>query len=136
MLEEAMRRLGHKSGEPERVLATTYEYNTDIWSLGLSILEAAEGRFPYSEAKDEDDLLDMISENDPPTAPKGASNEFAEFINQCLKRHPKKRVQANDLIDEDSFVRRGMENPVDLAAFLAGVRERNPDYNKKFPLFN
>jgi mitogen-activated protein kinase kinase 1 len=32
---------------PERIRGDTYSYNTDVWSLGLLLLECATGRFPY-----------------------------------------------------------------------------------------
>jgi serine/threonine protein kinase len=32
---------------PERIRGDTYSFNTDIWSLGLLLLESATGRFPY-----------------------------------------------------------------------------------------
>jgi mitogen-activated protein kinase kinase 1 len=34
---------------PERFNTEGYRADTDIWSLGLSLLEAALGRFPYPE---------------------------------------------------------------------------------------
>ena len=33
---------------PERIRGEAYRANTDVWSLGLSLAEAALGRFPYS----------------------------------------------------------------------------------------
>lgn len=36
---------------PERILHHPYSYPSDIWSLGLVVLEAAEGAYPYQEAE-------------------------------------------------------------------------------------
>lgn len=32
---------------PERIRGDSYTFNTDVWSLGLLVLECAQGRYPY-----------------------------------------------------------------------------------------
>ena len=32
---------------PERIRGERYSFSSDIWSLGLTLVEAAIGRFPY-----------------------------------------------------------------------------------------
>lgn len=32
---------------PERIRGDAYSFNTDVWSLGLLLLECAQGRYPY-----------------------------------------------------------------------------------------
>ena len=32
---------------PERIRGERYSFDSDIWSLGLTVVEAASGRFPY-----------------------------------------------------------------------------------------
>lgn len=34
---------------PERFSGEKYNFDTDIWSLGLTIVECALGRYPYSD---------------------------------------------------------------------------------------
>uniref|UniRef100_A0A7S3G2Y6 mitogen-activated protein kinase kinase n=1 Tax=Palpitomonas bilix TaxID=652834 RepID=A0A7S3G2Y6_9EUKA len=118
---------------PERINAAKYSYNSDIWSLGLSILEAATGRFPYRDVNEYYDLLDIIVDEPHPEPPAGASEEFVEFINKCLDHEPADRLETMDLLSDDKFIERGRENPVDLAGFLASLREHNPRYDEKFP---
>ena len=36
---------------PERISGSSYSFSSDIWSLGLTLLEAALGRFPYPPCK-------------------------------------------------------------------------------------
>ena len=43
-------------------------------------------------------MVQTILESDPPTLPKGFSNEFQTFIAHCVKKEPEKRLPANILI--------------------------------------
>lgn len=67
---------------PERFNAEKYTSDTDLWSLGLMIVECAWGRYPYPEegSKYEKfgfwELLDIISNKEPPTLPSDFSDEF------------------------------------------------------------
>jgi Serine/threonine protein kinase len=36
--------------KPERCKGDPYNFDTDLWSLGLTIIECALGRYPYVES--------------------------------------------------------------------------------------
>ena len=38
--------------KPERVLGGEYSIRSDVWSLGISVLEMALGRFPYCKVQE------------------------------------------------------------------------------------
>lgn len=40
---------------PERIQGDQYSVKSDVWSLGVSVIELALGRFPFSENDDDDD---------------------------------------------------------------------------------
>lgn len=66
---------------PERILNEPYSYPSDIWSLGLSIIVAATGLFPFAT----DELIDLIDNamNEPPPALSGGfSPEFQDFVSK------------------------------------------------------
>ena len=91
---------------PERILAQSYSVKSDVWSLGISVMELAIGRFPYpadesgrSDDDDDDDdgfsltlacsprvlrpveLMQCIVYEPPPQLPPGRySAEFVHFI--------------------------------------------------------
>ncbi|TFK37259.1 STE/STE7/MEK1 protein kinase [Crucibulum laeve] len=44
---------------PERIQGAEYSVKSDIWSLGISLIELALGRFPFSETIDSDDDSDL-----------------------------------------------------------------------------
>jgi mitogen-activated protein kinase kinase 1 len=73
--------------QPERVLGSTYGFDSDIWSLGLTLLECALGRYPYQPPGSEEgwmnfyELLQTIVDQPPPVAPSDRfSPEFCSFI--------------------------------------------------------
>lgn len=46
--------------QPERIQGAQYTVKSDVWSLGISLIELALGRFPFSESSSDDsDLSDL-----------------------------------------------------------------------------
>ncbi|KAJ5767411.1 uncharacterized protein N7511_005027 [Penicillium nucicola] len=80
-----------QSGAPS---AGTYSVQSDIWSLGLSIIECAMGRYPYPPETFNNifSQLHAIVHGDPPTLPaEGYSEEAHAFVRACLDKNPKSR---------------------------------------------
>ncbi|KAJ6295791.1 hypothetical protein OIU78_023757 [Salix suchowensis] len=72
---------------PERISGRAYDYSSDIWSLGLVVLECAIGHFPYMQSEDQQgwpsfyELLEAIVHSPPPSAPADQfSPEFCSFV--------------------------------------------------------
>ncbi|KAH7429814.1 hypothetical protein KP509_09G067600 [Ceratopteris richardii] len=81
----------YKYMSPERVSGDTHSYDSDVWSLGLVLLECALGYFPYVPAEGNEgwlnfyELLDVIVRQPPPSAPRDQfSQEFCSFISVWL----------------------------------------------------
>ncbi|XP_077247920.1 mitogen-activated protein kinase kinase SIPKK-like [Tasmannia lanceolata] len=90
---------------PERISGKTYGYKSDIWSLGILLLECATGCFPYSPPNKKDgwinfyELLETIVEQPPPSAPSDQfSPEFGSFISACAQKDPNDRKSAQELL--------------------------------------
>ena len=41
--------------QPERIQGAQYSVKSDVWSLGISLIELALGRFPFAEDDGDDD---------------------------------------------------------------------------------
>uniref|UniRef100_A0A804P906 mitogen-activated protein kinase kinase n=2 Tax=Zea mays TaxID=4577 RepID=A0A804P906_MAIZE len=54
---------------PERIRNENYSYAADIWSLGLTILECATGKFPYDVNEGPANLMLQILDDPSPTPP-------------------------------------------------------------------
>ena len=84
---------------PEVISQSNYDSKCDIWSLGITCIEMAEGKPPYSEIRTFLVMKKIIS-----NPPKGLSNsnlwskDFNDFVMKCLTFDPLKRPSAKDLI--------------------------------------
>jgi mitogen-activated protein kinase kinase len=92
---------------PERIQGATYTVKSDVWSVGLTIMELAIGKFPFhSDNADEADgpagildLLQQIVHEPSPRLPQ--SDAFPEILHQiigrCLMKDPAQRPTPQEL---------------------------------------
>jgi len=86
----------------ERIKGQPHSFDSDIWSIGLTIATCALGKFPY-ELK-ENTIWEMMKYLETGKVidhfPKEKfSSEFIEFITACMEFDPKKRPSAKSLLD-------------------------------------
>ena len=64
----------------------TYTVSSDVWSLGLSIIEIALGHYPYPPETYENDFAQptAIVNGPPPEPPEGYSEIAHDFVEHCL----------------------------------------------------
>ncbi|CAL5340638.1 unnamed protein product [Camellia sinensis] len=112
---------------PERICGSKYGSRSDIWSLGLVLLECATGHFPYSPPQQGEgwtnvyELMETIVDQPPPCAPNNQfSPEFCSFISACLKKEPKDRQTANDLMMHP-FINMFKGVDIDLASYFTNA---------------
>lgn len=86
---------------PERVRGERYRYDSDMWSLGLTLFESASGRYPYAEQGCMRqlsfwELMKRIVEQEAPKLPCDGlyAAELQDFVNQVLQKEPRNRPSA------------------------------------------
>ncbi|RWV92988.1 hypothetical protein GW17_00044588 [Ensete ventricosum] len=103
---------------PERITGEKHGYKSDIWSLGLIMLECATGQFPYPPRDSFYELLEEVVEQPSPFAPPDQfSAEYSSFISKCLQKNPMDRETAQVLL-EHPFLSMYDDLNVDLASYF------------------
>jgi serine/threonine kinase 3 len=79
-----------------------YDCVADIWSLGITALEMAEGKPPYGDIHPMRAIF-MIPTKPPPSfrEPDQWSSEFIDFVSLCLVKNPEERATATDLLQHE-----------------------------------
>eukprot|EP00741_Cyanophora_paradoxa_P014976 tig00020830_g14449.t1 len=109
---------------PERISGSPYGYDTDIWSVGLTALELAQGRFPYPPPGETIralgfwELMEYIVTRPPPVLPADKfSREFCDFVSACLKKDLSERPTASELLVHPFITKYAFED-IDMADWV------------------
>ena len=82
---------------PEVIKESGYDFRADIWSLGITSMEMANGEPPNASTHPMKALF-HIPKAPPPRLDGNFSKEFKDFIAQCLQKDAEKRPTARELL--------------------------------------
>nr|CCX34980.1 Hippo [Blattella germanica] len=107
---------------PEVIQEIGYDCVADIWSLGITALEMAEGKPPYGDIHPMRAIF-MIPTKPPPSfrEPDQWSPEFIDFVSRCLVKNPEERATATELLHHE-FIGNAKQ-PNILGQMIAEARE-------------
>lgn len=112
---------------PERIDPVTgkrYDIKSDVWSLGITMIELATGRFPYNQWGNPFQQLKEVVKGQPPSLPKDMfTKEFDDFIFRCLQKNLEKRPNYVTLL-EHPFITRARTLDIDMAVYVSSVLDK------------
>ena len=114
---------------PERIMGHSYTITSDVWSVGVTILELALNRYPFSEDGETPmgpiDLLSYLLGSPLPTLESNDqirwSRSLRDFVDRCLERDGTKRDSPRVLLQHPLVRRAEMIPNSDMARFVASV---------------
>ena len=76
---------------------------SDIWSLGITLIELATCINPFVNLED-DEIMKRICDQDPPSLSSSQwSADFIDFVNNCLIKDVNKRPSAEKLVNVNNM---------------------------------
>ncbi|XP_059059333.1 neither inactivation nor afterpotential protein C [Achroia grisella] len=95
-----------------------YGNRADVWALGITTIEMADGKGPFQEMHPTRALFQIVR-NPPPNLSKPAmwSNDLNDFITECLEKNPEHRPYMMELV-EHPFIKSVPENDYHLSMEL------------------
>ncbi|EJD42649.1 kinase-like protein [Auricularia subglabra TFB-10046 SS5] len=110
-------------GESQNKLGT-YTVSSDVWSLGLSMIEIAMGAYPYPPETYSNVFaqLTAIVHGDPPHLPDGFSEDAHSFVDACLAKEPERRPTYGELL-QHPFLLADHGRDVDMAGWVVRALE-------------
>ena len=78
------------------------EQKSDVWSLGNTLIELAEGKRPYSAYSFVAEMEAMLLPA-PTLSSSKWSAEFVDFVSKCLAKDVKERWSVSELMNVSSF---------------------------------
>ncbi|KAF9469950.1 kinase-like domain-containing protein [Collybia nuda] len=111
-------------GESQNNLGT-YTISSDVWSLGLSMIEIGLGKYPYPPETYSNVFaqLTAIVHGDPPSLPEdNYSPEARDWVAQCLVKAPDGRATYQQLLDHP-FLQQDKKRKVDMVSWVERALE-------------
>jgi len=123
---------------PERIdimgNPSNYDVRSDVWSLGISLIEISMGKFPYRLWATPFDQLKQVVQDPAPTLPPGQfSDDFSDFIPMCLNKNVDQRATYPQLLDHKFLLTHGEVDDAMMGDFIKEILDLTPSAEANTP---
>jgi len=94
---------------PEVITKREYDQKVDVWSLGIMLMEMAEGDPPYMELSTTKALFLISTQGVPPLKESRWSKAMQDFLALCVVMDQSKRVSSPELLQHPFFANPGSQ---------------------------
>mmetsp|Transcript_27905 Transcript_27905/g.72209 ORF Transcript_27905/g.72209 Transcript_27905/m.72209 type:complete len:354 (+) Transcript_27905:2-1063(+) len=109
---------------PERAQGAEYSYPSDIWSIGMVMIELASGEYPFPAVNSFTLLYDLLCNKPPPRLdPMRFSPYLCSFVEGCLQKNPRDRGSAIAL-QTHPFLLTNVASQHELVLWLKNLKPR------------
>ncbi|KAJ1889660.1 Protein kinase C signaling pathway involved MAPKK protein [Kickxella alabastrina] len=110
---------------PERIQGDRYAVQSDVWSLGLTLIEVSQNQFPFPPPGHPQlsviELLEYIIHMPvPEMEPLRFSEECCDFVKRCLIKEPSRRPTPSQLLSHP-FIVKAAAKKLDLKSWIERV---------------
>ena len=74
------------------------ELKSDVWSLGMSMIEMVGGRNPYVGLTSTEFKNELLNKRPPSFSSSGWSNDLVDFVKRCLVKDVNERASVEELL--------------------------------------
>ena len=71
---------------------------SDVWSLGISVIEMAEGKNPFAGMTSAKIMNLVLNKSPPSLSSSGWSSDLVDFVSACLVKDVSERSSVDDLL--------------------------------------
>ena len=71
---------------------------SDVWSLGISVIEMAEGKHPFADCTSAVVLNKVLNKPSPTLTSSGWSSDLVDFVTCCLVKDVNERASVEELL--------------------------------------